>query len=158
MLLKPTNWCYTLGGQAFSLFIGLAFSLSANALEFRSIEPVKAILYDAPSLEASKLYILGQAYPVEILVNLNAWVKVRDATGSLSWIESKQLSPKHTVLVLAKTDMKLVEDASSAMVAILDKDVVLELLSTVPKNGWVKVKHRDGITGYVKVDNVWGVN
>ena len=153
MLQKPTNLRYTLG----LLLLSLVFSLSANALEFRSIAPAKAILYDAPSLEASKLYILSQSYPVELIVNLNNWVKVRDAAGALSWVESKSLSSKRTVLVLAKTDIKSAEDPTSALVATVEKDVVLELLAD-RQNGWVKVRHRDGVTGFVQVTNVWGVN
>ena len=153
MLQKPTNLLYALGLLLFSL----AFSLSANALEFRSIAPAKAILYDAPSLEASKLYILSQSYPVELIVNLNNWVKVRDAAGALSWVESKSLSSKRTVLVLAKTDIKSAEDLASALVATVEKDVVLELLAD-RQNGWVKVRHRDGVTGFVQVTSVWGVN
>lgn len=151
---KPTNFSYMLGG----LLLCLVFSLPANALEFRSIAPAKAILYDAPSLEASKLYILSQSYPVELIVNLNNWVKVRDAAGTLSWVESKSLSSKRTVLVLAKTDIKAAEDTTSALVATVEKDVVLELLPITVKNGWVKVKHRDGVTGFVQVTNLWGVN
>ncbi len=154
MLQKPTNFSYVLGG----LLLSLIFSLPANALEFRSIAPEKAILYDAPSLEAGKLYILSQSYPVELIVNLNNWVKVRDAAGTLSWVESKSLSSKRTVLVLAKTDIKAAEDATSALVATVEKDVVLELLPITAKNGWVKVKHRDGVTGFVQVTNLWGVN
>ena len=154
MLQKPTNFSYVLGG----LLLSLIFSLPANALEFRSIAPAKAILYDAPSLEAGKLYILSQSYPVELIVNLNNWVKVRDAAGTLSWVESKSLSSKRTVLVLAKTDIKAAEDATSALVATVEKDVVLELLPITAKNGWVKVKHRDGVTGFVQVTNLWGVN
>ena len=154
MLQKPTNFSYVLGG----LLLSLIFSLPANALEFRSIAPAKAILYDAPSLEAGKLYILSQSYPVELIVNLNNWVKVRDAAGALSWVESKSLSSKRTVLVLAKTDIKAAEDATSALVATVEKDVVLELLPITAKNGWVKVKHRDGVTGFVQVTNLWGVN
>ena len=153
MLQKPTKWPYKLGWLWFSL----AFSLSANALEFRSIAPAKAILYDAPSLEADKLFILGQAYPVEIIVNLNNWLKVRDALGSLSWVESKSLSNKRTVLVIAKTDIKSAEDPTSALLATVEKDVVLELVEN-RQNGWIKVKHRDGITGFVPVSNLWGVN
>ena len=151
MLQKPTKLQYFLSA------VGLAFSLSANALEFRSIAPAKAILYDAPSLEADKLFILGQAYPVEIIVNLNNWLKVRDASGSLSWVESKALSNKRTVLVLAKTDIKSAEDPTSAQLATVEKDVVLELVEN-RQNGWVKVKHRDGIIGFVPVASVWGVN
>ena len=154
MLQKPTNFSCILGG----LLLSVVFSLPANALEFRSIAPAKAILYDAPSLEASKLYILSQSYPVELIVNLNNWVKVRDAAGTLSWVESKSLSSKRTVLVLAKTDIKAAEDTTSALVATVEKDVVLELLPMTAKNGWVKVKHRDGVTGFVQVTNLWGVN
>ena len=77
MLQKPTNLRYMLG------LLLLSLALPANALEFRSIAPAKAILYDAPSLEAEKLFIIGQAYPVEMIVNLNNWIKVRDAAGAL---------------------------------------------------------------------------
>ena len=151
MLQKPTNLRYMLG------LLLLSLVLPVNALEFRSIAPAKAILYDAPSLEASKLYILSQSYPVELIVNLNNWVKVRDAAGALSWVESKSLSSKRTVLVLAKTDIKSAEDPASSLVATVEKDVVLELLAD-RQNGWVKVRHRDGVTGFVQVTNVWGVN
>ena len=151
MLQKPTKFFYYLGA------FGLAFSLSANALEFRSIGPAKAILYDAPSLEAEKLFIIGQAYPVEMIVNLNNWIKVRDAAGALSWVESKSLSSKRTVLVITKTEIKLAEDPTSALVATVEKEVVLELIEN-RQNGWVKIKHRDGITGFVPVANVWGIN
>ena len=134
------------------------FSFSAYALDFRSVAIAKAILYDAPSLEASKLYLLSNAYPVEIIVNLGDWVKVRDQQGSLSWIENKNLSSKRTVLVTTKADIKSAEDSASTLLATVEKDVALELLSPIIKNGWVKVKHRDGITGYVQVTNLWGMN
>jgi SH3-like domain-containing protein len=139
-------------------FFSLLFSFSVIADEYRSVALAKAVLYDAPSKEASKLYILGGGYPVEIIVNLGEWLKVRDQLGSLSWIESKSLSTKRMALVIAKTDIKATDDINSAMLATVEKDVVLELVSPSIKNGWVKVKHRDGIVGYVQVISVWGVN
>lgn len=140
------------------MLVGLMFSFNALALDFRSVASTKAILYDAPSVEASKLYILGQGYPVEVIVNLGEWIKVRDALGSLSWIEGKQLSNTRTVLVIAKTDIKSAEDAASGLVATIEKDVILELLPSTSKTGWVKVKHRDGPTGYVPNSALWGSN
>jgi SH3-like domain-containing protein len=139
-------------------FLSLVFSFSAHALEFRSVASAKAILYDAPSLEAAKLYILNSGYPVEIIVNLGDWVKVRDQLGTLSWIENKNLSTKRMVLVLEKTDIKSAENANSPLLATVEKDVALELLSPVIKNGWVKVKHRDGITGFVQASALWGAS
>ena len=140
------------------LTVGLAFSSVAFALEYRSIVPAKAILYDAPSVEGSKLYILGQGYPVEVIVSLGEWIKIRDAAGSLSWIEGKQLSEKRTVLVMVKSDIKSTDDTSSSLVATVEKDVVLELLSISNKTGWVKVKHRDGVTGFLPRSVLWGLN
>ena len=139
------------------LFASLAFSLSVHALEFRSIVVAKTIAYDAPSKEANKLYIFGNGYPVEVIVNLGDWIKVRDNQGGLSWVESKSLSTKRMVLVLTKTDIKAEEDVASALVATVEKDVVLELLGSA-NNNWVKVKHRDGVTGFVQVDKLWGAN
>lgn len=144
--------------QISAMLISLIFSISAQALDFRSVASTKAILYDAPSVEASKLYILWQGYPVEVIVNLGEWIKVRDALGGLSWIEGKQLSDKRTVLVINKTDIKSAEDAASILVATVEKDVVLELLPSTSKTGWVKVKHRDGSIGYVPSSALWGSN
>lgn len=139
-------------------FVGLVFSFSAYAVDFRSVAPAKAILYDAPSLEATKLYILSNAYPVEIIVNLGDWVKVRDQLGGLSWIESKNLSAKRTVLVLENTEIKSAENASALLLATVEKNVALEMLSPIIKNGWVKVKHRDGIIGFVQASALWGAS
>ncbi len=58
-----------------------------------------AVLYDAPSAKAKKLYVVSHGYPVEVLVVVEGWSKVRDAAGELTWIESKQLSDKRTVVV-----------------------------------------------------------
>jgi SH3-like domain-containing protein len=161
MLQKLTSFsCFKVLGIAKFLILsaGLAFSFSALAIDYRSIAPAKAIMYDAPSKEASKLYILGNGYPVEVIVNLGDWIKVRDNQGGLSWVESKLLSTKRTVLVLAKTEIKVSEDAASALVATVEKDVVLELIAGGANNNWVKVKHRDGVTGFVLVDKLWGFN
>ena len=139
-------------------FASLVFSISAHALEFRSVAPAKAVLYDAPSLEATKLYILNAGYPVEIIVDLGDWLKVRDQQGGLSWIQNKHLTTKRTVLTIEKADIKSIEDADSALLATVEKDVSLELVSPVINNGWVKVKHRDGIVGFVHASALWGAN
>ena len=144
-------------------FASLVFSISAYALEFRSVEfrsvaPAKAVLYDAPSLEATKIYILNAGYPVEIIVDLGEWLKVRDQLGGLSWIQNKFLNAKRTVLTTEKADIRSSENADSPSLATVEKDVTLELMSAIMNNGWVKVKHRDGMTGFVHASALWGAN
>ncbi len=133
--------------------------LTASALEFRSVAVQKAVLYDAPSSSAKKVLLLSQYYPVEVIVNLGEWLKVRDAQGSINWVEAKQLSAKHTVLVSTKNaEIRQAADAASSLVATLEKDVALEVLDVKLNNGWLKVKHRDGVTGYILISSVWGSN
>ena len=139
-----------------SLILAL-LPLSASALEYRSVAVPKAVLYDAPSNAAKKVLLLSQYYPVEIIVNLGDWIKVRDARGSISWIESKQLSSKRIVMVsINNADMRQAADAASMLVATLEKDVALEVIDLKLNNGWIKVKHRDGATGYILISSIWG--
>ena len=129
----------------------------ALALDFRSVAVPKAVLFDAPSSAAKKVLLLNQHYPVEVVVNLGEWLKVRDAEGSLNWVEAKQLSNKRTVLVKQnQAEIKQSADANAKVLATVDKEVLLELVDAKPNNGWLKVKHRDGLVGYLPIGAVWG--
>ena len=55
-------------------------------------------------------------------------------------------------------DIKSTENAGSTLLALVEKDVTLELMSPIINNGWVKVKHRDGMMGFVHASALWGVN
>lgn len=140
--------------------IGLLMALmpgAASALDYRSVSVPKAVLYDAPSSQGKKLYVIGQGYPVEVIVNLGDWLKVRDNQGGLSWIETRQLTGKRTVLVTQdRAEARQSPDPASALVFFLEKDVVLDLIES-SSNGWVKVRHRDGLVGYVLASAVWGI-
>jgi len=129
----------------------------ASALDYRSVVPPKAILYDAPSAQGKKLYVVAQGYPVEVIVNLGEWLKVRDNHGSLSWIESKQLVAKRTVLVtVSQAEVHQSADVAATLVFRAEKDVVLDLVEP-STTGWVKVRHRDGLVGYIQSASVWGL-
>ena len=131
--------------------------ITASALDFRSVAMTKATLYDAPSNAAKKVLLLSQNYPVEVVVNLGDWLKVRDADGGLNWVETKQLSNKRTVLIRRNNaEIRQAADLTSKMLATVEKDVVLEILDAKLSSGWVKVKHRDGLVGYVLISSTWG--
>ena len=85
------------------LVIGLALAgvitHPAFAFEFRSITEDIATLYDAPSAKSRKLYVISRDYPVEVLVPVEGWSKVREASGKLAWVETKALSDKRTIVI-----------------------------------------------------------
>ena len=130
-------------------------ALPALALEFRAVGDTAAVLYDAPSARSTKLYVVNRGYPLEVLVTVEGWVKVRDASGAFAWIEAKQLTDKRTVMV--KVPFALVRekpDETAAVAFQAQQSVLLELINV--SGGWVQVRHRDGGTGYVRVQQVWG--
>ena len=134
----------------------MVLSLPAAALDYLSLAEA-AVMYDAPSQKAAPLFVIARHTPVEVVVALESWYKVRDAAGGIAWVEKRQLSPKRTVQVTAPTaQVRAKADASAAVVFEAEKDVVLELLE-VAEAGWVKVKHRDGQSGHVRSNQVWGL-
>ena len=129
---------------------------SIAALEYLSMADNAVIMYNAPSIKADKLYVVGRYLPVEAVVRVDGWVKVRDSSGILSWVEQKAVSDKRFVVVIEQeAQVYQAADINSTLVFQAQKDVVLEWLET-SVNGWAKVRHRDGQTGYVKVTQVWG--
>jgi SH3-like domain-containing protein len=139
-----------------ALVIGLLVTGVAGALDFRSVvEP--ALLYDAPSQQASPLFAIARGTPVEAVVVLDAWVKVRDAKGGLAWIEKRLLTDRRNVMVRdGRVAILSQPDEKSTVVFEADRDVLLELVESAPA-GWVKVRHRDGQQGFVKAGQVWGL-
>lgn len=127
----------------------------AAALDYRSVGEL-AMLYDAPSQKAKPLFVIAAGTPVEAIVTLDTWVKVRDMKGDLAWIERRQLSERRMLQV--RTDRAQVRagaDEAARLVFEAEPDVLLELVEPASA-GWVKVRHRDGQQGFVKAAQVWG--
>jgi SH3-like domain-containing protein len=143
------------GGAALLILAALC-AAPAAALEYRSVGVPGAILYDAPSVKARKLFLLGKGYPVEILVTLEGWNKVRDATGELAWIEAKDLSSARMVMVkVARAEIRQAPQLDAPVLFQAEQDVLLEFIELA--GPFARVRHPDGATGYVRVNEVWGL-
>ena len=135
----------------------LAAIAPVGAAEFRSIADNAAVLYDAPSAKAKRLYVIGRNYPVEIVVVVEGWTKIRDASGELSWIETKSLSERRTVMVkVALADIRQAADDNAPLAFQAEQNVLLDLVE-LTGTGWARVTHRDGQSGYIRLSQVWGV-
>jgi SH3-like domain-containing protein len=134
----------------------LAASIPALALDYRTVAEV-APVYDAPSAKSKPLFVVLAGTPVELVVSLEGWSKVRDSRGDLTWIEKKHLTEKRNVIVRAeRAQVRADADDKAALVFEAERDVVLEFMEPVPA-GWAKVRHRDGQSGFLKAPQVWGL-
>jgi SH3-like domain-containing protein len=139
-----------------SLVLAAALSGPLLAIEYRTVDAA-AVLYDAPSQRGSKLFVIRRGTPVELVVNLEGWSKVRDADGGLAWIEARYLAKRRTVIVTAaRAQIRQSADESAPVVFEAEKNVALVYLEVAP-GGWAKVRHREGQVGFVRASQVWGL-
>ncbi len=138
---------------------------AAWSAQYQSIGNEPAIFYDAPTLRGIKTSIAPRGMPVEVIVAQGDWVRVRDSSGGLAWVEKKALVDKRTVVVTAKAsnaaggtgsaNVYSATDETSPVVFRAQPGVLLDLVSA-PASGWVSVRHQDGQSGYVRAGDVWG--
>ena len=141
--------------RSFAPLLVLLLAGPALALDYRSVAEATA-LYDAPSQKAKPLFAIARGTPLELVVTVEGWVKVRDQKGDLAWIEKRLLAEKRTVIVRGdRAQVRTQADDKAPLVFDAEKDVVLDLVE--PAAGWAKVRHRDGQSGFVKAAQVWGL-
>ena len=142
----------------------LALPLPAAAAEFRATSDPATILYDAPSARAKPLFVYGRDVPLETLVSVEGWTKVRDSSGTIGWIANRALADKRMLVVrVTIADVRANPEDSAPVVFRAEQSVLLELselatsAAATATPGWVKVRHRDGQTGFVRVAQVFGL-
>jgi SH3-like domain-containing protein len=126
------------------------------AFEFRSVGESPAILYDAPSLKANKVFVASRGSPLEVVSTLEGWIKVREPGGQLAWVEANALVARRTVSVSAAlAPVRTAPSESSPAVFQAQQGVILDLIDA--SGAWAHVRHRDGLSGYVRASQVWGL-
>ena len=134
----------------------LALAHPACALEYRTTSRA-ALLYDAPSQAGTKVAIAGSGLPLEVVVETAGWVKVRDHSGRLAWIEQSALGGARRVMVKADTSNVRQQPRSDADVVFhAARGVLLEVTGEPDSFGWLPVRHADGLGGWLPVHEVWG--
>lgn len=130
--------------------------LAAGAAEFRSVGAGVAVLYDSPSTKGRKLSIAPRGMPLEVVSSLPNWVKVRDMLGDVMWIEGKDLSARRTLIASTLATLRASAQDTAPIVVQVERGVLLEPVEGAAAAGWVRVRHAEGASGFVKAGEVWG--
>ncbi len=157
----PMLVCALLAGTAVAA--ELVTSAGSLAAEYKTTAEAPTLLYDGPSAKAKPLFVYGRDVPMEVLVAVEGWTKVRDMSGTIGWIAHKSLADRRMVVVrVPVAEIRASPDDAAAVVFRAERDVLLELAESagsaaataVP--GWVKVRHRDGQSGFARLPQVFG--
>ena len=128
-----------------------------QALEFRALAEHGTVFYDAPSAQARKLFVGSRGMPLEVLIENRDWLRVRDQSGALAWVEKKALSDKRSVVVaINKAEVRVAADASPACCSWPRKACCFSCWKRARPAG-SRSKHRDGAIGFIRIEEVWGV-
>ena len=151
----------------FPLVLALATGLLGNgagAADYKSTAEAPTLLYDAPSTKARPLFVFGRDVPLEVLVTVEGWTKIRDVGGVFGWVPNKNLADKRMLVVrVPVAEVRANPDDAAPLVFRAEQNVLLDLAEsatspgTTATPGWVKARHRDGQTGYVRVNQVFGL-
>ena len=150
-----TLWAAFCLGPAVAQGVTQAISLPMPL--FSAIGEKPAIIYDGLSTKANKIFILSRFHPVEILVKLDKWTKVRDVENTVGWMENAFMGEKRFVQVLGATaEIRAAPNANASVIFEAQRAVLLEPTGTATLDGWLPVRHRDGQAGFVRLSQVWG--
>jgi len=99
--------------------------------------------------------LIRKGLPVEIVQEFDVWRKIRDSQGSEGWVHQRMLTGARNVLIEGGVRILHVEpDAASPPVARAEAGVLARLLEC--RGPWCRVEAQ-GIKGWLKRDEVWGV-
>ena len=144
------------GAASALLGILLCTANAVQALEYVSVADSSALLYDANSTKAKKLFVVSRFTPLELVVNLKDWIKVRDSSGTMAWIERRAVSDKRYVVVTVPyATVRQAPEPAAAVLFQVAQNVAMESLG-INGGGWIKVRHQDGSIGFMKSIEVWG--
>lgn len=136
------------------IFIVLVCASFAHG-EMVSIKGKKVNMRSGPGKKYSVLWELGSGFPLMIKETRGNWIKVSDFEGDTGWIYKKLASKKPHLIV--KKKMVNIRSGPGEKYKIVGKANYGVVLRTLKRGkGWVKVKHENGLTGWVQRSLVWG--
>jgi SH3-like domain-containing protein len=150
------SWVTSIATKGALIGLGVLIASGANAADFKSVSVNAAILYDAPTAKAKRLYVAPKGMPVQVITVVEPFVKVRDMSGDVAWLDRRSIGAARTVVSTTTCTVRSTAADSGAAVLQVERGVVLDV-TEVGANGWVKVKHADGVSGFVKASDVWGL-
>ena len=153
--LKKTSWILLL-----LFLITWAACGQAAGITMVSVAGEKVNLRKGPSTQYPIIWELGKGFPLRVVTSKGNWLKVSDFESDVGWIYKNLVSRKPYLIVnknknsKARINIRSGPGTNYKIVGQAEYGVVFETLQR--GDGWVKVRHDTGLTGWVKRSLLWG--
>ncbi len=138
-----------------ALFFALTAVSFANANHV-SVKGDNVNIRTGPSKNKPVYMELSKGYPLVVIKRQRNWVKVKDFEGDTGWIHSSLVEKGKTVIVNSrgkKVNMRSGPSTRNKIVAEVYRGVVLTKVGR--KGRWLKLKHDDGVVGWIYKPLLW---
>ncbi|NTV12641.1 MAG: SH3 domain-containing protein [Desulfobulbaceae bacterium] len=138
-----------------AIFLVLLTGVSVPAATMVSVAADKIKMHAAAGEKSPVLWILGIGYPLTVLDDQDDWLKVQDFAGDIGWVAAKLTNRQpHTIVKADLVDIRSGPSKRFKLVGRANKGVVFQTLKV--KTSWIKVKHQNGLTGWIARSQLWG--
>ena len=143
------------------LILVVSLSISNEAFpKMLSVKAEKVQVMTGPKKNSQVKWEYAKGFPVNTKSTQGNWVKVEDFEKDSGWVLKDLLSDQPAVIVKAnknhaeKINIHVGPGKDFKVVGQAFYGVVFKKIEQ--KNGWVKVQHDSGLTGWVKNSFLWG--
>ncbi len=151
MTYQSPNYLKLIALSLFFIFI----STAAAHAKMVSVSVVKLNLRSGPGTKYAVQWEYGKGVPLSVLRTKGNWYKVKDFENDVGWVYKKMVNRKPYMIVKKKKiNIRSGPGTKFKLVGKAEYGVVFATLEQKP--GWAKVKHENGLQGWVKRDLVWG--
>ena len=144
------------------LLLFLVWPACAGAAGFVmvSVAGEKVNLRKGPSTQYPIIWELGKGFPLRIRSYKGNWIRVSDFEGDIGWIFKDLVSKKPHLIVKTNKNSKArinIRSGPGEKYEIVGKAEYGVVFKTLKRgDGWVKVRHETGLTGWIKRSLLWG--
>lgn len=142
--------------KALSIVVVFLFLLPPPAIaKMVSIAQKQVNMRKGPSTKYQIIWELGKGYPLMVIGKKGKWLKVKDFENDKGWIYAPLTSrAPHLIVKKSKINIRKGPGKKYKIVGKASYGTVFRTLKR--GKGWVKVKHENGLTGWVYRKLLWG--
>lgn len=133
----------------------LISAIHANTPRMVSVAGDPVNMRAGPSLNYEIIWELGRGYPLMVTDSKGSWYKVKDFEDDQGWVFEPLTS--RTPHVVVKKQLVNIRKAPGTKYKVVGKAEYGTVFRTIKRvKGWIKVKHDNGLTGWIYRKLVWG--